>query len=130
MEHFKQASGKLVEQYNGYKPFPDLAVNGQLTLSENLADLAGLAASYDAYKAASGAKAGEEGDREFFLGYAHSWRNKAREAAERRGILTDGHAPPQYRTATVRNLDAWYKAFNVQPGQKLYLAPEERVRVW
>jgi endothelin-converting enzyme/putative endopeptidase len=130
MEHFKQASAKLVEQYNGYKPFPDLAVNGQLTLSENLADLAGLAASYDAYKAASGGKAGEEGDRQFFMGYAHSWRNKAREAAERRGILTDGHAPPQYRTATVRNLDAWYKAFDVQPGQKLYLAPEERVRVW
>jgi endothelin-converting enzyme/putative endopeptidase len=129
-EHFKTASSKLVEQYNGYKPFPDLAVNGQLTLSENLADLAGLAASYDAYKAASGAKATEEGDRQFFVGYAHSWRNKAREAAERRGILTDGHAPPQYRTATVRNLDAWYKAFDVQPGQKLYLAPEERVRVW
>jgi endothelin-converting enzyme/putative endopeptidase len=133
-EHFKQASGKLVEQYNGYKPFPDLAVNGQLTLSENLADLAGLAASYDAYRLASGAgkekSAAEEGDRQFFLGFAHSWRNKAREAAERRGILTDGHAPPQYRTATVRNLDAWYKAFNVQPGQKLYLAPEERVRVW
>jgi len=130
MEHFKAASGKLVAQYNTYKPFPDLAVNGQLTLSENLADLAGLAASYDAYKAASGNKAGEEGDRQFFLGFAHSWRNKAREAAERRGILTDGHAPPQYRAATVRNLDAWYKAFDVQPGQKLYLAPDERVRVW
>ena len=129
-EHFKNASSKLVEQYNGYKPFSDLAVNGQLTLSENLADLAGLAAAFDAYKAASGNKAGEEGDRQFFIGYAHSWRNKAREAAERRGILTDGHAPPQYRAATVRNLDAWYKAFNVQPGQKLYLAPEERVRVW
>jgi endothelin-converting enzyme/putative endopeptidase len=133
-EHFKTASSKLVEQYNGYKPFADLAVNGQLTLSENLADLAGLAASYDAYKAASGAgkekSASEEGDRQFFMGYAHSWRNKAREAAERRGILTDGHAPPQYRTATVRNLDAWYKAFDVQPGQKLYLAPEDRVRVW
>ncbi|MGB9107246.1 MAG: M13 family metallopeptidase, partial [Telluria sp.] len=130
MEHFKQASGKLVAQYDGYKPYADLAVNGQLTLSENLADLAGLAASYDAYRAASGAKATEEGDRQFFLGFAHSWRNKAREAAERRGILTDGHAPPQYRAATVRNLDAWYKAFDVQPGQKLYLAPEERVRVW
>jgi endothelin-converting enzyme/putative endopeptidase len=129
-EHFKTASSKLVEQYNGYKPFSDLAVNGQLTLSENLADLAGLAASYDAYRAASGAKATEEGDRQFFVGFAHSWRNKAREAAERRGILTDGHAPPQYRAATVRNLDAWYKAFNVEQGQKLYLAPEDRVRVW
>jgi putative endopeptidase len=130
MAHFKAASAKLVAQYDSYKPFPDLAVNGQLTLSENLADLAGLAVSYDAYKAAAGAKSGEEGDRQFFLGFAHSWRNKAREAAERRGILTDGHAPPQYRADTVRNLDAWYKAFDVQPGQKLYLAPDERVRVW
>jgi len=130
MEHFKAASGKLVAQYNAYKPYPDLAVNGQLTLSENLADLAGLAAAYDAYRASSGAKANEEGDRAFFTGYASSWRNKAREAAERRGILTDGHAPPQYRTATVRNLDAWYKAFDVQPGQALYLPPEQRVRVW
>ena len=130
MEHFKTASSKLVAQYNTYKPFPDLAVNGQLTLSENLADLAGLAASYDAYRAAGGKNASDEGDRQFFTGYASSWRNKAREAAERRGILTDGHAPPQYRTATVRNLDAWYKAFDVQPGQALYLPPEQRVRVW
>ena len=130
MEHFKAASRKLVEQYNAYKPYPDLAVNGQLTLSENLADLAGLEASYDAYRAAAGKNASAESDRQFFTGYAQSWRTKAREAAERRGILTDGHAPPQYRTATVRNLDAWYKAFDVQPGQALYLPPDERVRVW
>jgi endothelin-converting enzyme/putative endopeptidase len=130
LEHFQAASQKLVAQYNAYKPFPDLAVNGQLTLSENLADLAGLTASYDAYKAAGGKATGEEGDRAFFTGFARSWRNKAREAAERRGILTDGHAPPQYRAATVRNIDAWYKAFDVQPDQKLYLAPEQRVRVW
>jgi endothelin-converting enzyme/putative endopeptidase len=129
LEHFKTASSKLVAQYSAYKPFTDLNVNGQLTLSENLADLAGLAASYDAYRAAA-KNANEESDRQFFIGYAQSWRTKAREASERRGILTDGHAPPQYRTATVRNMDAWYKAFNVQPGQSLYLPPEERVRVW
>jgi endothelin-converting enzyme/putative endopeptidase len=129
LEHFKTASGKLVAQYNGYKPFSDLNVNGQLTLSENLADLAGLAASYDAYRAADKGAA-VESDRQFFIGYAQSWRTKMREAAERRGILTDGHAPPQYRTATVRNMDAWYKAFDVQPGQALYLPPEQRVRVW
>lgn len=128
-EHFKAASEKLVAQYSAYKPFPDLAVNGQLTLSENLADLAGLAAAYDAYRVANKG-ADEASDRTFFVGYANSWRTKMREAAERRGILTDGHAPPQYRTATVRNLDAWYKAFNVQPGQALYLPPEQRVRVW
>jgi putative endopeptidase len=130
MEHFKTASHKLVEQYNAYKPYQDLAVNGQLTLSENLADLAGLEASYDAYRTAAGKNATQETDRQFFTGYAQSWRTKAREAAERRGILTDGHAPPRYRTATVRNLDAWYKAFDVQPGQALYLPPDERVRVW
>jgi endothelin-converting enzyme/putative endopeptidase len=130
-EHFKQASQKLAAQYSAYKPFADLNVNGQQTLSENLADLAGLAASYDAFHAGAGAKgATEDADRQFFTGYAHSWRTKMREAAERRGILTDGHAPPEYRTATVRNLDAWYKAFNVQPGQALYLPPEQRVRVW
>jgi predicted metalloendopeptidase len=130
-EHFRAASAKLVKQYSEYKPFPDLAVNGQQTLSENLADLAGLEAAYDAFHASPAGKgAAEAADREFFTGYAHSWRTKMREASERRGILTDGHAPPRYRTATVRNLDAWYKAFNVQPGQKLYLAPEDRVRVW
>jgi putative endopeptidase len=130
MDHFKAASAKLVAQFNAYKPYPDLAVNGQLTLSENLADLAGLSASYDAYRQAAGKGASEDTDRQFFTGYAQSWRTKAREAAERRGILTDGHAPPQYRTATVRNIDAWYQAFDVQPGQALYLAPEDRVRVW
>jgi endothelin-converting enzyme/putative endopeptidase len=129
-KHFKEASQKLAAQYSAYKPFPDLAVNGQQTLSENLADLAGLSAAYDAYHVSMGAKANDATDREFFTGYAHSWRTKMREAAERRGILTDGHAPPEYRTATVRNMDAWYKAFNVKPGDKLYLAPEQRVRVW
>ncbi|MGX9218310.1 M13 family metallopeptidase [Massilia varians] len=131
LAHFKKASQKLVEQYNAYKPFDDLAINGQLTLSENLSDLAGLAAAYDAFKVSpSGKAAGTEADREFFTGFAQSWRTKMREASLRRNVLTDGHSPGQYRTYTVRNLDAWYKAFDVQPGQKLYLAPEQRVRVW
>lgn len=129
LAHFKKASQKLVEQYNAYKPFDDLAINGQLTLSENLSDLAGLAAAYDALKATPGGKT-IEADRAFFIGYAHAWRTKAREASLRRGVLTDGHAPGQWRTYTVRNLDAWYKAFDVKPGQQLYLAPEQRVRVW
>ncbi|MCA1246975.1 M13 family metallopeptidase [Massilia sp. MS-15] len=131
LAHFKTASHKLVEQYNAYKPFDDLAINGQLTLSENLSDLAGLAAAYDAFKAAPSGKAGGgEGDRAFFTGYGQAWRTKMREASLRRTVLTDGHAPGQYRTYTVRNLDAWYDAFDVKPGQKLYLAPEQRVRVW
>ncbi len=129
LAHFKKASQKLVEQYNTYKPFDDLAINGQLTLSENLSDLAGLAAAYDALKASPNGKT-IEADRAFFTGYAHAWRTKAREASLRRAVLTDGHAPGQWRTYTVRNLDAWYKAFDVKPGQELYLAPEQRVRVW
>ena len=131
LAHFKQASAKLVAQFSAYKPFPDLAVNGQLTLSENLADLGGLAASYDAYHASlAGKPLRADVDQQFFIGYAHAWQTKLREPAARRGVLTDGHAPAQYRTAIVRNLDPWYKAFNVQPGQALYLAPAERVRVW
>jgi putative endopeptidase len=130
MAYFKQAADKLVRQFNGYQPFPDLAVNGQLTLSENLADLAGVSASYDAYRASLGSKAAANADQQFFLGYANAWQTKMREPAARQRILTDGHAPAQYRTAIVRNLEPWYKAFDVQPGQKLYLAPSERVRVW
>ncbi|HBZ07684.1 MAG TPA: peptidase M13 [Massilia sp.] len=131
LAHFKAASGKLVAQYNTYKPFPDLAVNGQLTLSENLADLAGLEAAFDAYKASpEGKSAGVEGERRFFTGFAQGWRTKMREASLRRIVLTDGHAPAQYRTYIVRNLDAWYQAFDVKPGQALYLAPQERVRIW
>ena len=73
---------------------------------------------------------GISADQQFFVSFAQTWRFKAREAALRQQILTDGHAPAQYRALAARNLDAWYKAFNVQPGQALYLPPEERVRVW
>ena len=130
-EHFTKASAKLAAQFSAYKPFPDLAVNGNLTLSENLADLAGLSASYDAYRATlDNKRVTPQADRDFFLGFAHSERSKMREAQLRRIVLTDGHAPSQYRASTVRNIDAWYDAFDVKPGQALYLAPGERVRVW
>jgi endothelin-converting enzyme/putative endopeptidase len=129
-EHFQKASGALAAQYDAYQAFPDLHLNGKLTLSENLADLAGLAAALDAYRVSQGGKASVEADREFFQGYAASWRTKEREAALRNQIKTDGHSPAQWRTYTVRNLDAWYPAYDVKPGQKLYLAPEQRVRVW
>jgi putative endopeptidase len=129
--HFKAATAVLVAQFSAYKPFPDLNVNGQQTLSENLADLAGLNASFDAYQASRLGKPVEaDGDQQYFIGYAQSRRSKSREAAMRRQVVTDGHAPAQYRTAIVRNLDAWYQAFDVQPGQALYLAPADRVRVW
>ena len=131
----KAASEVLVKQYDGYKPFPDLAVNGGLTLSENIADVAGLAVAYDAYKIAAAAKpaADWEGltpDQQFFISFAQSWRSKRREAAARRRILTDGHAPGEYRADTVRNLDAWYAAFDVKDGEKLALPADKRVRIW
>jgi len=129
-EHFKQAAAKLVAQYDSYEAFPDLKLNGTLTLSENLADLAGLAAALDAYHVSLGGKFTPAQDREFFNGYAASWANKSRDASLRNQVMTDGHAPAKWRTYTVRNLDAWYQAYDVKPGQKLYLAPEQRVRVW
>ena len=133
--HFKASSEKLVKQYDAYRPFPDLAVNGRQTVSENIADVAGLAAAYDAYRISLSGKeapqvAGLSGDQQFFLSFAQSWRQKIREPALRQRIVIDGHAPAEYRADTVRNEDSWYAAFGVKPGQKLYLAPEDRVRVW
>ena len=133
--HFKAASEKLAAQYDAYRPFPDLTVNGHQTLGENIADVAGLSAAYDAFMLSLGgkpapARQGFTGDQQFFISFAQSWRTKSREAALRSQIVTDGHAPAQYRVDTVRNLDAWYAAFHVKPGQKLHLAPADRVRVW
>jgi len=133
--HFKQASQKLARQYDQYRPFPDLALNGEQVLGENIADLAGLAVAYDAWKISLNGKTppladGFTGDQQFFMSFAQSWRAKAREPALRQQVITDGHAPDEYRADTVRNLDAWYKAFDVKPGDKLYLAPAERVRIW
>src|SRR5690606_40460607 len=110
-------------------------VNGTLTLGENIADVAGLATAWDAYALSREGTPGEtlEGftpTQRFFLGWAQAWRSKAREPALRNSILTNVHAPGRYRALTVRNLDPWYPAFDVQPGQALYLAPDERVKVW
>jgi putative endopeptidase len=135
MEHFRAAGEALAAQYDSYKPFPDLAVNGHQTLSENIADVAGLLDAYDAYRLSlngqpDAVKDGFTGDQRFFISFAQSWRSKARDAQLRRQIATDGHAPAQYRAETVRNLDPWYAAFSVQPAQKLYLAPGNRVHIW
>jgi len=135
LAHFKAAAASLATQYDTYKPFPDLAVNGKQTVNENIADLGGLAAAYDSYKAslagqAVPAKDGLSGDQQFFLAYAQLWGGKYREATLRKQVLTDVHAPDEFRVLTVRNLDAWYASFDVQPGDKLYLAPPDRVRIW
>ena len=128
LEHFKAAGEALAAQYDAYKPFPDLAINGHQVLSENIADLAGLAAAYDAYHASLDGKPAH--DKEFFVSFAQSWRQKAREELTRLQVTTDGHAPDNYRAMTVRNLDPWYAAFAVTPAQKMYLPPDKRVRVW
>jgi predicted metalloendopeptidase len=135
LKHFQASADQLVKQYDAYEPFPGLHINGKQTLGENIADVAGLAAAYDAYRLSlNGQEApvvqGLTGDQQFFLSYAQSWREKTREPLLRKQILTDGHAPAAFRPATVRNLDAWYPAFQVKPSQALYLAPADRVKVW
>ena len=133
--HFKASSDKLAAQYDKYEPLPGLHLNGKQTLGENIADVAGLSAAYDAYRAAYGGKEaptaqGLTGDQRFFVAFGQSWRGKMRPETLRVIVMTDGHSPDEFRADTVRNIDAWYTAFNVQPGRKLYLAPEDRVRVW
>ena len=135
LAHFNVAAARLAAQYDTYKPFPDLAVNGKQTLDENIADLGGISAAYDAYRASLAGKAasvqnGLSGDQQFFLGFAQMWASKSSEAFLREQLMTDTHSPDKFRPATVRNLDAWYAAFDVKPGDKLYLAPSARVRIW
>jgi predicted metalloendopeptidase len=132
---FKAAGDALAKQYDAYEALPGLHVNGKLTLGENIADVAGLTAAYDAYKASLNGKPapvinGFTGDQRFFIAFAQSWATKMRDETLRNRIATDGHSPGNFRALTVRNLDAWYPAFKVEPGQKLYLAPEQRVKIW
>lgn len=135
LKHFEASTARLAEQYDTYKPFPDLALNGKQTLAENIADVAGISAAYDGYRASlegkeSPKQEGFSGDQQFFIAFGQNWGEKVREAALRQQVLTDSHSPGEYRALTVRNIDAWYSAFDVQKSEKLYLAPEERVRIW
>ncbi|MDO1558249.1 M13 family metallopeptidase [Brevundimonas sp. 2R-24] len=132
---FEQEGRRLAAQYDGYQAFPDLNLNGTLTLSENIADAGGLNAAYDAYiLSLNGAEPpvldGFTGPQRVFLGWAQNYRSKYREPTLRNAVLTGVHSPGPWRAQTVRNVDAWYEAFNVQPGQRLYLAPEDRVPMW
>jgi len=129
------AAERLVAQFNGYCPLPDLCVNGKQVLTENIADLAGLLTAHDAYVLSLNGKTdvvinGLTGERRFFLAFAQRWRKAQSETALRRQIKTDTHSPGEYRSDTVRNVDAWYKAYDVLPGDKLYLKPEDRVGIW
>jgi len=134
-QNFQSRLDKYEAQINSYEPLPGLHVNGKLTMGENVADLAGLTVAHDAYLASlNGAPPpvidGMSADQRFYLGWAQVWRCKYREPALRQQLLTNPHSPCKVRTDVVRNMDPWYSAFNVQPGQSLYLTPDQRVRIW
>ena len=133
--HFEIVTAALAAQYDAYKPFPDVSVNGKQTLGENIADVAGLAAAYDGFHASlHGTEAPKvdnlTGDQQFFIAFGQNWGSVTREAALRRQVLTDPHAPDEFRAATVRNNDGWYAAFDIQPTDKLYLPPKDRIHIW
>ncbi|MBV9696689.1 MAG: M13 family metallopeptidase [Gammaproteobacteria bacterium] len=135
-EAFHKRTDQLAAQYDTFTALPGLKVNGRLTLGENIGDLGGLSVAHEAYHRALGGRTpplrdGLTGEQRFFLAFAQVWRANDRPEALRSQVLSDPHSPPQFRVnGVVRNVDAWYEAFNVQPGDKLYLPPAERVRIW
>ena len=134
-KNFQSRLDKLGAQYDAYEPLPGFHVQGKLTMGENVADLAGLTVAHDAYLASLGGKEppvidGTTGDQRFYLGWAQVWRRNYREPNLRQRLLTDPHSPSEQRVSIVRNMDPWYPAFDVKTGQKLYLAPADRVRIW
>jgi predicted metalloendopeptidase len=135
LTRYRAAAAKLVAQFKAYCPYSDSCVNGELVLTENIADLAGLQIAHDAYLLSLKGKAdvvinGLTGEQRFFLAFAQRWRRAQSEATLRRQIKTDIHSPGEYRSATVRNVEAWYKAYEVKPNDRLYLKPEDRVEIW
>ena len=133
--NFKRLSDELVKQFDAYEIFPGANVKGEFTLGENIGDLAGIQIAYDAYRATLGGQEapvidGFTGDQRFYLGWSQVWRRNYREANLRQRLLTDPHAPSVQRVWIVRNFDSWYRAYDVQAGQKMYLAPQARVRIW
>jgi putative endopeptidase len=136
-DKFKARAAMLGRQFDAYEPVPGVHIKGELTMGENIGDLGGLEIAYAAYRryvAADGEPPvidGFTGDQRFFIAYAYSWQDKAREGAVRQQLLTNEHSPAEYRVnGIVRNFDPWYAAFNVRPGDKLYLPPEQRVHIW
>jgi putative endopeptidase len=140
-DKFKTATAMLVQQYNAYCPFPAQGdkpaqcVKGELTLGENIADLAGLTVAYQAYKLSLGGKQapvldGMTGDQRFFLGFAQVWRRSYRDQELANRLVTDPHSPSEARTSVVRNLDPWYDAFAPKQGEALFLTPDKRVKIW
>ena len=135
-EHFEQAAAKLVEQYNAFRPLPDMSIKGKLTLGENIADLTGITIAYRAYRASLGGKEapvidGMSGDQRFFIGFAQANRASMREEMLRSMLVSDPHSPARYRVLGVlRNFTPFYAAFGVKEGDGMYLPPDERVKIW
>jgi putative endopeptidase len=135
-QKFKTATAQLGTQYGAFCPLPGACLNGQLTMGENIGDLGGLTMAYTAYKLSLDGKEapvidGFTGDQRFFLAWAQVWRAMARDDDTRQRLVTDPHSPPEFRTnGVVRNMDEWYTAFDVKPGDKMYLPPEQRVKIW
>jgi putative endopeptidase len=133
---FKTKAEQVVAQYNAYTVLDTLPVNGKLTLGENIADIGGLSIAYDAFTRTKQFKDGKKIDgftpaQRFFLSWAQIWRSNMTPEAQAQQIVTDPHSPGMFRTnGAVVNMDAWYTAFNVQPGDRLYIAPEKRIRIW
>ncbi len=136
LESFQKRTAALVEQYNNFKVLDDLNVNGQFTLGENIGDLGGLSIAFKAYKMSLNGKPspvldGFTGEQRVFLGWGQVWLNKDREAALRNQVASDSHSPSKFRiNGTIRNIPEFYEAFNVKPGDSLYIAPEKRVKIW
>ena len=133
---FEKAADQLARQFDAYEAVPGVRLNGRQTLGENIADLAGVIVALDAYHASLGGRPalvidGLTGDQRFFLSWAQNWQAKQRDEFLRRAAIEDVHAPPLQRLlGSVRNVDEWYTSFDVKPGDKYYLEPEERVRIW
>ncbi|GHA80562.1 endothelin-converting enzyme . Metallo peptidase. MEROPS family M13 [Pontibacter akesuensis] len=133
---FEEKAAALVKQYNAYTVLDTVHVNGKLTLGENIGDLGGLSAAYEAFKMTEQGKSNEKingftPDQRFFLAWAQVWRGNILPEAAAQQIVTDSHSPGEFRTIGAPvNMDAWYEAFNVKPGDKLYIAPEDRIRLW
>ncbi len=133
---FQAQTTRLGAQYDAFEVAPGFHVQGKLTMGENIGDLGGILAALDAYHLSLGGKPapvidGLTGDQRFFLAFAQVWRSKSREEALKQQVATDAHSPERFRVnGTVRNVDAWYAAFDVKPGDALYVPPEERVRIW
>jgi putative endopeptidase len=135
-KRFDSQAAVLGAQYDAYEPVPGMRINGQLTMGENIADLAGLQVAYDAYHASLKGKpapvvAGMTGDQRFFLAFAQAWQDKSRPDSLKQQMASDPHSPSNFRViGPTRNVDAWYAAFGVKPGDKFYLPPEKRSRIW